>query len=459
MQSINTRDDLMSRVLPFLMAKPAYSFIYDSQMVRISLNGEIPKYSVIKHKKMGINYIKNQYTTAFVGFDGDGQNVTFQFNKYFAETLTDEEIQFVFCHEGLHVLLDHGKAGEEFLESLPKDRVSRQALNQAMDVCINEILIDTVFKDNFQYMYNLNKSLCTIQTMFTSRGIYAEPDKNFRYYYNLIMDNRKEVDEEGDYTMFGDMSDYAEASQEVKDKMDQISEDSGINDDNVKDKLTGSGKGSGSGSAGYSEVVTIFKKMNVEDAIARYIKPRNMSNVDYSAPSKVRYDWKTDHRRYAGMKQTNARFNVPNRTTIGKSKKMKVVVYCDVSGSVANYTKKFLAMIDLIDTAKSDVITYAWADNVGFAKKVASDKFSWSGVGHGTEIKSVLNHYTKNYADDKVDAVVVLTDGEYTDIKKFKLGRGFDHTKWVFFMTSANHIENVLDKSVSVEIDWNNYKG
>ena len=461
MNIIRNRDELMSKVLPFLAARPAYSFIYDSQMVKISLNTDVPKYAVTLNKKSGLSYIRNQYTTAFVGFDSDGHNVTFQFNKYFAETLTDEEIQFIFCHEGLHVLLDHGKAGEDFLKSLPEDRVNRRALNQAMDVCINEILMDTVFKDNFKYMYNLKDSLCNIETMFTRRGIYAEPDKGFKYYYNLIMDNREEADGDDDYVMFGDMSEYADASQEAKDKMDQISEESGFTEGNAKDKLESQdgGRGKGSGGAGFNEIVTRFKKMNVEDAISRYIKPRNLSQTDYSAPSKVKYDWKKDHRRYSGMKSSNRGFNMPNRTISGKSKKMKVVVYCDVSGSVANYTKKFLSMIDLIDNANSEVITYAWADNVGIARKIASDKFSWSGVGHGTEIKSVFRHYLENFANDKVDAVVVLTDGEYTDIKNFKLGRGFDHTKWAFFMTDSRHITNVLDKSVSVEIDWNNYKG
>ena len=455
--TVNQQSDILKSVAPFLVAFPSFDFIYrGGSMTNLILNTDLPKNSISLITD-GTLMVRREYTTAFVGFHPEtGKNIEFQFNKYFAETLDDIERSFVFAHEALHVLLDHGKAGKVFLESLPEDKRSYKILNVAMDVCINEILIRECFADHAPYM-NILENMCLIETVFTKKGIVVEPEKDFEYYYHKIFDNLTE-DELSQMTMFGDQEYYKDLPDWAKDVLEDIAEKSGFDGSSnaAADKLKSRG-GQGSGSAKFEPVVTQFKKMNVEDAIARYIKPRNMSAIDMRAPSKSSYKWYGMDRRNIAVVKNMPNVNIPIRQTAYKNKKMRVVVYCDVSGSVANYTKKFLSIIDLIENERSEVLTYVWADSVGEAKRAGSDKYKWNGVGGGTNIKSVFSHFYANYPEDNVDAVVVLTDGEYDNIEKYKLKGKFDHTKWKFFMTSNTRVKNVIEKSVSVEIDWDHY--
>lgn len=450
---VDFKRGMLAKVNPFLNKFPAYSYIYNSQMASLDIDTTPPKYGVVKRNGREENIIFGRYTTAAVCFTNNGKNIRFYFNKFFAEKLTEEEIQFVFAHEALHVLLNHGKKGDEFLKSLPEEQRSHSILNKAMDICINEILIETAFKDRFKYMYNLNDTLCTIRTIFERRGIAVNRDENFKYYYMKILENIKDDENDDDFTMFGDIQEsYGGLPQESKENADEMSKGGGVDDDNVKEKMTGGGFKESSGSEKFKEVVTQFKKMSLEDAITRYIKPRNMAMVDFTIAPKVKYEWHKTNRRFAMAKSKDT--TVPNRSVKYTHKKMNVVVYCDVSGSVEAYTKRFLSIIDMIDNERVNVIPYVWADSVSEAVKIADDKFSWKACGGGTNIASVISHYTKNYSDDKIDSVVVLTDGEYRDISNMKLGRRFNHQKWVFLMTGSSQLSNVFDKSVSVEIDW-----
>lgn len=451
--TVTNKNDILKSVAPFLSAQPAFGFIYSGNMVKLHLNTDLPKNDIAVLTNKTYN-VSRSYTTAFVQFDLDsGRNIGFEFNKYFAETLDNIERSFVFAHEAMHVLLDHGKRGREFLETLPEDKRNHKILNVAMDVCINELLIREVFHSHAPYM-DILKTMCLIDTIFTKKGIIVEEGKSFQYYYNMILDNMDKFGGGFSETMFGDVA--ADMPEWAKDMLGDIAKSGGMTDANAAGKLRG-GSGQGSGTVAKEPVVTQFRKMNIEDAITRYIKPRNLSSIDRKAPSKTKYTWHGMERRNVLMGHHHPEISIPIRSVSTKNKKMKVLVYCDVSGSVESYTKKFLSIIDLIDNADSEVITYVWADSVSLAKKIANDKFKWNGCGGGTNIKSVFDHFYANHSDDKVDAVVVLTDGEYENIAKYKLKGSFDHTKWKFFMTSSSHIKNVIDKSISVEIDWDHY--
>lgn len=463
--TINDDRDLMSIVAPFHLAHPGYSFMYvDGSMVKVSLGHTPPNVTVVK-SPLGGEILCAIYETAYVGFDKkEGKNLSFKFNKHFAETLNSKEIAFVFAHESLHVLLDHGRRGNAFLKTLPIGKRSRGVLNKAMDVCINEILMKEVFYDDLEYMPIL-KELCNLETIFYSKGAtHVQPDRDFIYYYNEIIKlmEESEGEEPGEgNVVFGDAIFEDDDIDEIEDFLNDILDKAGNPDEsNIKDILKKKSKSQGSGSVGYEEVVSRFEKMSMQEAVNRYVKPRNMSKIDMNSPAHIKYNWYKINRRTVGMGSNgygshSGSMSVPVRDVHTKNKKMKVVVYADVSGSVASYTEKFLGIINVIDTNISEVVPYVWADGVGLATFDAkSQKYKWKNVGGGTNIRAVLNHYTSEYEDDRVDSVIVLTDGGYEDIIKEKLGRYFDNTKWIFLMTEGQMPDKILDKSVSVEIDW-----
>lgn len=450
----STSNDILKSVAPFLSAQPAFHFIYNGDMAKLKLDDTLPTTSFSYEQTTGNPLIKRSYTTAYVQFNDIGKNIYFCFNKYFAETLNDIERSFVFAHEAMHVLLDHGKRGEDFLKTLPENERRNDVLNMAMDITINEPLLNIFFNDKIEYM-DIIEDLCSIDSIFTVRGISVEKDKGFEYYYKKILEI-KDFSGSG-YMTFSDV--IGDAPDWAKDIMEEIAEESGFNDSNIQDRLNPSNSsakdsnGSGMGDAA-QKVVTKYIKMTVEDAISRYIKPRNMPKKDHKSPDKIKYKWYGINRRIVVLDRVDPKINTPIRLIKSKDKKMNVIVYCDVSGSVASYTEKFLGLIDKIDKEKCIVNTFVWADKVGIATKKDNDKFTWVNVGGGTNINSVLNHYKSNFKDCDVDSIVVLTDGQYDDITKYKTKNSFDPTRWSFFMTPGASLKNVLDKSVSVEIIW-----
>ena len=430
-------------------------------MVNLQLSYNVPVDRVFY--KNGL-FVSRSYETAYVGFDNVGRNISFVFNKYFAETLNVFEKSFVFAHESLHVLFNHGRRGKEYLETLPKKKRSRKILNIAMDICINEILIEEVFKDQVAYMPIL-KDMCLIETIFKNDAHSIEKHKSFQYYYEKILEmlesRQKDEDAFDDNMVFGDALFGEPEEGELGDWKDEILNEiqsrAGNPDETDCEKVF-DGKEEKRDTSNQIKKKEQYLSMGIQDAVDRFVKPRNMSQHDMNAVVKTKYSWTSINRRTAAMMNNTTfknRAEMPNRQYIRKLKKMKIVVYCDVSGSVANYTEKFLHMISSIDTDRCEVIPYVWADKVSKADYLGNGEYAWSSkVGSGTTIGSVLAHYAKEFPEDSVDAVLVLTDGGYSKIRNKRLGSGFDESKWIFFMTEGHHPDHILEKSTSVEIKW-----
>lgn len=447
-----TKEHVLKTVAPFFVAQRGFEFAYKGDLTELHISNKIPTNSISMTNDMR-PMVSREYETAYVSFNEDGKNVGFVFNKYFGEKLNPYELAFVFFHEEMHVLLNHGKRGSLFMKTLEKEKQNHRILNIAMDICINEILIREYFREYVDVM-SILEEMCTIKTIFKEKSHLVEEGKNFIYYYNKILELLSEEDF-GGMTMFGDIQDMPEWAKEIA---EQIANSSGMSEERPDGYKDSKSKSHGSGSATKEKIVTQYMKMGVQEAIDLFIKPRNMSMIDMKAPSKHKFLWNKSDRRMTSMTKSSKSISIPAHQAYHHKKKMLVVVYCDVSGSVSSYTKDFLSMIDLIDQERSEIHTYVWADTVSKATKISSDKYSWENCGGGTAINSVINHFETTYKDDKVDAVVVLTDGEYDNITQRKLKYRIDHTKWRFFMTDSRKITNVLDKSVSVEIDWNKYK-
>lgn len=440
--------NILEELRPFFMSNQSIAFVYNRDMREPEYNENIP--------------------TACVGFDNEGNNIAFYMNKDFMENLSYDEKCFIFSHEALHVLFDHGKRGEDFLNSLPKNqgKRSRKLLNYAMDLCINHILAEQYFPIVYSIM-DLPNHLVTFDNI-EKQYKFPEPiprDRDFIYYYNLLLEHmfsdeeKKKMqfsengedgfDFDGDFETFGDAVNNSKTSSGEKKVKKEI------HDGNGSETETNHNKGkkhTTNANHSVKEVVTTYKKMNIQDAITRYVKNRNMSAIDFNRAPDVKYDWNKVNRRtiYVVKKDTS----VPKRDVKYSHKKHRVLIYCDVSGSVESYTKKFINMVNYIDKEKCEILFHVWADSVSEVYYNDKGIAKWKDCGGGTNIQNVISHYKENFSDKKIDCVIVLTDGQYDDIKKAKKAVK-DPTKWVFFMTEQDEAsKNVFNKSTSVTIDW-----
>lgn len=434
--------NIIAEIAPFLADNKSISYVYNRDMKAPQYTDSIP--------------------TACVGFDKEGNNTLFLMNKEFMDKLSYLEKCFVFAHEGLHVLFNHGKAGADFIASLPANQGKRshKLLNYAMDLCINQILIDQYFTDS-HYAMPVLKTLVTFDNFEEKEGLVLQRGENFQYYYwklyNHIKDKSPSDDGtdfgfDNEYETFSDVIDNEETSDAEKKHKEDIHKKGGSQTEkdfskNSKSKSSGSDKPTG------KEVVTQYKNMSIKDAIDRYVMHRNMSSEDKSKRPDVKYTWYGTNRRTVAVKMEKT--TVAVRNTKYQNKKHKVLVYCDVSGSVAAYTEKFINLVNMIDTEKCDIVFKVWADSVSSVYYNKDNTAKWSNCGGGTNIKEVIADYNQNYIESKIDCVVVLTDGEYDAIND-KKALVKNATKWVFFMVpgSDRSTNNVFKSSTSVTLNW-----
>lgn len=455
-------EEIINKVKFFHQKHRGYAFMYTDSMVKLSIDDNLPKTIVKMHSSGSGKIVERQYTTAYVAFDKEGRNISFKFNKYFYETLNRMEVAFIFAHESLHVLLDHGRRGNVFLKSLPEDKRNNKILNIAMDVCINEILMREVFADDL-YKMPIMDDMCNIANVFGSKGIVVEEGKNFEYYYHQIFEHIVQTEDDadglyGEFTTFGDVVLDDNTISIMEEMLDDIIEKGGINDENVSEKIKNDkSENYGNGSGGSDVMVeSKFKEMSMQEVVNLYVKPRNASKIDMKAPSKRKYNWCKDNRRTSYM-NNSARDGIifPNSEVTHKRKKKKVVIYADVSGSVANYTKEFFGMIEDIDIEDCDLEVYAWADNVSIATKKDKETYQWKNAGGGTNIYGVLKHYENNYSHERVDAIIVLTDGCYSDIDDYTFKNRDNmnsNNRWIFLMTEEHKSSAILEDSISVKM-------
>jgi len=362
--------------------------------------------------------------TACVVFRKDGDDaLQFKVNESFWKGLNYTEKCFLFGHETLHIMLKHGTRGAAFFDTLDEKDRNHHKLNVAMDVCINEILMSQFFEGvgpkDIPTLYEYG---CFIKTVFTDRDIAVEEGKNFEYYYNAIPDD--DTNSTFDAHTFLDMTD------EELEKLDSLIEELGSSVEDEESFQDESGGYSLEDTNSFDNVVK--KKEKTQESLEKYIDFAMRTSIK-KENSKRKTDWYSANRRTVGLNRKD--ITVPNYKLKTSYSKHKIVLYCDVSGSCAAVSAKFIDMIDKINRDKYDLVINVFASRVGKAKN-SEGSISYSNVGYGTNINNVLNHYGREHAADKsVDGVFVLTDGLYSNISHMT---NDEYKKWVFFMTTKS---------------------
>jgi len=123
--------------------------------------------------------------TACVTFDKKGKYLKWYFNKKFWDGLDIYNKSFVFCHELLHLLLDHGQRLKH---------LDRNIGNIAADICINEMLVR-----NFGFTranIKNGEDFCWLDTIFKQTKIDPATLSNketMEYYFNLLYKEAEKI--------------------------------------------------------------------------------------------------------------------------------------------------------------------------------------------------------------------------------------------------------------------------
>lgn len=409
-------------------------------------------------------------STACVGWGDDSKEwIVFDFNRKFWESLTHSEKCFLFTHEVLHILLFHGISGKEFFDKLPEDQKSYEILNKVQDICINEMILEQYITDVPLAAMPQISNGCFIHTVFPDNIDEIKRDKSFEYYYlkylelhgNSSNDNgivfdiqldlsglsNEEISKiadkvgnilgiEGSVSQSGEDEEKEGAGKDIEALAKTIAQV-------LKEELTQLNHGYALGQTVSNSVVdaaTDYSKYNLED----YLNLISKTSMQKSPKPQIKNTWYGLNRRNSNIGKD---IHIPVKNTISKSKKHRVIFYCDVSGSCSSITEKFLSMIDKIDESKYEKIIHVFASRVQKCTKSAIG-FEYSYAGGGTDIREVLKHYDSNFFKEhsKVDCVIVLTDGEYVDISNESNNL---FSKWHFFFVNARekHTHNLPEKS------------
>ncbi|MFA7407697.1 MAG: VWA domain-containing protein [Anaerolineaceae bacterium] len=378
--------------------------------------------------------------------EGSDKNIHFLFNPDFWNSLTKVEKTFVFIHEVLHVLLRHGSRGTEFMQSLEEAQRNQKLLNVAMDIVINEIILEQYLPDYpLSLMPVLQNIACTVNTVFKEKAAAIERGKAFFYYYMKLLE-----DPELSQSLGGSMDEHiflevdAETMEAIEKAVSAIQEaisgaspgDAG--DDQIEDGGSTPGKGFNDQDTSPETQKKVVRE-TPKEKLDHYLNVTLASKFGGKQPRpKITANWYTMNRRsYLPLMGTG--MNLPvYQEEIKKVGKHHLVIYCDVSGSVDRYSNIFMNLIMGLPDSKYEVDVFAWANYVK-AVDMKGDTPIYTSPGYGTNILQVLSHYKNNYKKDEADAVIVLTDGEYTNITRKEEA---EYQKWVFFMTAGGYLYN-----------------
>ena len=349
------------------------------------------------------------------------------FNEEFWNSLNALEKNFVFSHEVFHIMFDHRRRGNAYTKSIGVDPNSQSVaakLNIAMDICINEILFTQYFQYNVMEDFPvLGPMVCTIKTVFKEKADSVLPRQNFQYYYEkieeLLGSSADEMSGGVDIAIdFGDLSE--EEAKAIEAVINGFMEDSSDMEKGEKPggKVYGLGGNKSSG-----EIKDVPTSGSLNDCLKDV-----MGKSKKSMYSTVKTNWYATNRRTVTL--SKAEFTVPTYTYTKPDYIPRILVYADVSGSVAYVSNKFFSLIKKIDEKKYEVDTYAWASYVSSQKVNLASK-AYHGCGGGTNIKGVLDHFSK--LKEQYDAVIVLTDGEYSNVKSINDEK---YSNWNFFYTT-----------------------
>jgi len=346
--------------------------------------------------------------TACVVFDKNGRFLDFRFNKQFWDSLNLYQRCFIFCHECLHILLNHGE----------RIRLLKPELaNIATDLVINEMLIND-FNFYRSDLGTIGQEGCFLDTIFPKQNI--EKNKSTEFYYNLLDSNLKQLPKTLSIDNHTGLYNNDDAN-DIKELLEEIISDANSFDTfNFKQKVLDNEEGkicqkAGSVPGSLTKIVKI-DNVPVKKKWETVIKNWALSTIKNK--DKDVTQWTRTNRRFATI---NSDLILPSDMEVedlNKEKnRIKVVFFQDTSGSCSGFIERFFKAAKSMPKDKFDVELYCFDTQV-YKTSLESGKL----YGFGGTSFSILEDYVwNNIAERKLEkypkAIFVITDGYGDNIK------------------------------------------
>jgi predicted metal-dependent peptidase len=353
--------------------------------------------------------------TAAVGFDSLGDVIYMIINPSFWNELDIQNKAFVISHECLHVILNHGKRGQNY-----KDH---KLVNIAQDIVINEMLVNG-FGFNKLQIKDWDK-FCFVDTLFDKETI---SDKNihtkgsFKYYYDLLNDNEHNEEQE----TVDQHSNSEGLDSDIQDLIDQMKEHSQDACEYLKEEIdpTLSDK----------EKVKFAEEINSEFQESQYSAAGDIPmgadiNINLHKVKKNK-KWESIVKNHIRSISKTIFVEKPSWITrdrrsfcldedlfaqgdwevqVSEKQKYKLVFFLDSSGSCYSYAERFVGMLRTIPEDIFEIQAFSF-DRSLYPIDIKEGKIRGGG---GTSFR-LLNNYIDDMTKETKhpDAVFVLSDGD-----------------------------------------------
>jgi predicted metal-dependent peptidase len=373
----------------------------------------------------------NSIKTAAVGFDKVGKVIYLIINPDFWDSLNITNKVFVICHEALHVILNHGKRGNEYPD--------QKMVNFAQDIVINEMLVYSFGFNKFE-ITNWDK-YCFVETVFTSEEIIEHKihTKGSFHYYMHLMEKQKDqnkdlecVDQHG--SMKGDpakddssnpqtektkeeqeIENLIKAAQEhmneaantIKEEIDPMISEVEKYDFAQKIKIDFEGEPSGAGCTPMGALITsnqfyVKKKKKWEHIVKKHLK----SMTRYET---VEVDSWISRKRSHSCLSPELMIEGAWSQEKAVKEKYRVVFFLDSSGSCLHHAKRFVTMLQSIPDDSFHIEAYAF-DNHLYPIDLKTGQVRGGGGTYFTILDKRIREITAKSRHP--DAVFVLSDGD-----------------------------------------------
>lgn len=390
--------------------------------------------------------------TAAVGFDNSGKELYLILNPEFWDSLDMLNKAFVICHEALHVILNHGKRGNEYKND--------KLVNYAQDIVINEMLVSSFGFNKFE-ISNWDK-YCFVETVFSKEDIINKKIHtrgSFHYYMELLLKNKEEpenvdcVDQHSfqkmqngtgqgqqqddnqsshnspDFENSQDIQDIQDLMNQAKDKAEEAANtlkeeiDPYLSDEEkyslgqkIQQDIEKDPQGAGSTPFGALLAINPFpvkKKKKWEEIVKKHLKSMLRSET-------IEVDsWIARKRNHYCLDPELMIEGVWSAEKLVKEK-YNIIFFLDSSGSCYSHAKRFVKMLQSIPEDKFYIQAYAFDTRLYPIDLKKGDVHG----GGGTSF-SLLDAKIREVTSSKrhPDAVFVLSDGDgnYFNPEKPKL--------------------------------------
>ena len=367
-----------------------------------------------------------------VGFDKDGALIEFLFNEEFWKKLSAYDRAFIISHEILHILLEHGKRIND--ENSQKD-----IANQAMDICVNELLVGNFGfdRDKLEIEKILESELCWFDTIFPNTK-KVKRDREAEYYYNIlkILESKKHKTTKG--TILDGHLTAKELSDILGEAMPYITNDI-LNDSGVcqilKDQngLTGAlgqlfEAGVSIGNIPSGEWMNVEKtKVKKQRKWETVIPKRDLYKEIYDIVDVETFVRKNKRLEFFGNDDIILPHDCMVETAVMDKDKIDLFMFLDISGSCVSYANTFYKAYQSINKNRFKIRIFSFDTG---AHELNPDDFRVRGGG-GTSFACIEHKIQQVIREEKLKYpyVFVITDG------KGEAAKPKTPKKWHWFLT------------------------